>query len=337
MITIDGSHGEGGGQVLRSSLSLSLVTGQPFRIVGIRAGRRKPGLLRQHLTAVNAAVEISDATVDGNHMGSAELTFAPQAVRHGHYHVAIGTAGSATLVLQTLLPALVLADGSSTLQLEGGTHNPYAPPFDFIEKCYLPLIEKMGPRVQVRLENPGFYPAGGGRLQVAIEPVAALRRLDIMERGALLRQRAVAMVSQIPRDVADRELSALGRKITLPDEAFEVIQVTNSPGPGNVLMLTCEHEHVAELFTGIGERGLPAERVVASVVKPYREYIASGMPVGRYLADQLLLPMALAGGGEYMTLPPSRHMLTNIETIKAFLDVEPTIEQIDRLQWHVSI
>src|SRR5512138_2046230 len=163
MITIDGSQGEGGGQILRSALALSLVTGKPFRIENIRARRQKPGLMRQHLTAVNAAVEIGAAHVSGNTVGSSELTFAPTALRSGEYHFVVGTAGSCTLVLQTVLPALIIAEGSSEIRLEGGTHNPAAPPFDFLAGAFLPLLNRMGPDVRAALERPGFYPAGGGR------------------------------------------------------------------------------------------------------------------------------------------------------------------------------
>src|SRR5688572_16449750 len=183
LITIDGSMGEGGGQVLRTSLALSLVTGKPFRIEKIRAGREKPGLLRQHLTAVNAAAAVGGAHVEGAALGSRELDFRPGPAKPGEYRFAVGTAGSATLVLQAVLPALLTARGASTLVLEGGTHNPFAPPFDFLDKAFLPLLRRMGARVEVALERPGFYPAGGGRFQVRVEPVERLERLDLPSRG----------------------------------------------------------------------------------------------------------------------------------------------------------
>src|SRR6476620_518674 len=166
VITIDGSVGEGGGQIIRNSLALSLVTGQPFRIVNIRAGRKKPGLLRQHLTAVQAANQIGDAAVDGAEMGSGEVVFRPEGIRAGDYRFAIGTAGSTTLVLQTILPALILAGAPSHLTLEGGTHNPLAPPFDFLAQTFLPHLARFGPTVTATLARPGFFPAGGGRLEI---------------------------------------------------------------------------------------------------------------------------------------------------------------------------
>src|SRR2546428_9297761 len=160
MITIDGSFGEGGGQILRTALSLSLATGTPFRIENIRAGRKKAGLLRQHLTAVLAAAEIGAAEIEGATLGSTMLTFTPKSVRAGEYRFAVGTAGSGTLVFQTILPALLRASAATRVTIEGGTHNSAAPPFDFLDRTFLPLIRKMGATVSLKLERYGFYPAG---------------------------------------------------------------------------------------------------------------------------------------------------------------------------------
>jgi RNA 3'-terminal phosphate cyclase (ATP) len=180
-IRIDGSFGEGGGQILRSSLSLSLVTGKPFRIENIRANREKPGVLRQHLTAVQAAAEVGSAEVEGASLGSKALTFVPGKIRSGEFRFAIGTAGSGTLVLQTILPALITAAGPSRIEIEGGTHNPAAPPFDFLQRSFIPLIERMGPKVKLELQRYGFYPAGGGRFVVEITPCEVLKPIA---RGA---------------------------------------------------------------------------------------------------------------------------------------------------------
>jgi RNA 3'-terminal phosphate cyclase (ATP) len=187
------------------------------------------------------------------------------------------------------------------------------------------------------LDRPGFYPAGGGRFTVEIDPVKSLSRIDLMDRGKIVRQEGVAIVSQLPRKIGDRELAVLKEKLSWEDEALQVEEVRNPRGPGNILMVIVESEHVTEVFTGFGERGVVAEHVAGSVIKPVREYIASGVPVGRYLADQLMIPMALAGGGEFMSLPLSRHSTTNIEVLKKFLDVEITVNKIDRPQWHVKI
>lgn len=337
MIVIDGSRGEGGGQVLRSSLALSLVTGQPIRVDNIRAGRQKPGLMRQHLTAVNAAMVIGAARVEGNQVGSRQLFFAPQGVKGGRYQFAVGTAGSCTLVLQTVLPALITADHGSELILEGGTHNPYAPPYDFLAKAFLPLINRMGPRVTANLERPGFYPAGGGKFTVVIEPAPHLSRINLTRRGEILQRRARAMVARLPRQIGERELKVVRERLGWEEGALQVEEATSSRGPGNVLSLEIESEQVTEVFTGFGELGVSAERVASQAVKAAQEYLSANVPVGRYLADQLLLPMALAGGGSFRTLPPSRHTTTNIDVIRQFLPVEVTVLKEDTNVWEVRL
>jgi RNA 3'-terminal phosphate cyclase (ATP) len=185
VIEIDGAAGEGGGQVLRTALALSLLTRKPFRIVNIRAKRNKPGLLRQHMTAVEAATRVGDAAVEGVALGAAALTFVPKTLRGGAYSFAIGTAGSTMLVLQTVLLPLALAPEPSTIDLEGGTHNPAAPPFEFIDQAYLPLLRRMGAEISIELLRPGFYPAGGGRIRVSVTPAAQLGRLDLEQRGEI--------------------------------------------------------------------------------------------------------------------------------------------------------
>jgi len=330
MITIDGSFGEGGGQILRTSLALSLVTGKPFCIDRIRAGRKNPGLLRQHLTAVNAAIEVSGAEASGAVMGSKELTFAPAAVKPGDYAFAVGTAGSATLVLQTVLPALLTADGPSNLILEGGTHNPFAPPFDFLARAFLPLVNRMGSRVSAILERPGFYPAGGGKFSVKIERVADFRRLELDSRGELRARSGKAVVANLPRTVAQRELSLIGTKMSWPGEWLTAEVVDTSRGPGNVVIIEVDCEHVTEVFTGFGERGVRAEAVAEQPVQQARRYLASDAAVGEYLADQLIVPMAIARGGSFTTGPLSRHATTNIEVVKKFLDVEIIVTALDK-------
>jgi RNA 3'-terminal phosphate cyclase (ATP) len=337
MITIDGSYGEGGGQILRTALALSLVTARPFRIENIRAGRKNPGLLRQHLTAVNAATEISRAEVTGAAIGSRELTFAPGSVVAGSYAFAVGTAGSTTLVLQTVLPALLIASGKSRLILEGGTHNPFAPPFDFLEKTFLPLVNRMGPQVTAELERPGFYPAGGGRMSVSIEPAAELTRLDLLTRGEVRERRAKAVVANLPISIAERELKVVARKMSWPRESMKAEAVELSPGPGNVVTIEIECEHVTEVFTGFGERSLRSEAVAEKAVQQARRYIGADVAVGEYLADQLLIPMAMAGGGSFTTLPLSRHATTNIEVIGMFVDVAIESSQLADRVWRVEV
>ena len=336
MLTIDGAMGEGGGQVLRTSLALSLVTGQSLRMTGIRARRDRPGLMRQHLAAVHAAQQIGEAEVTDDRIGSRNLTFIPRALRAGDYRFAIGTAGSTTLVLQTVLPALLLAPGPSTVLLEGGTHNPNAPPFDFLQKAFLPLLERMGPRVSAVLERYGFYPAGGGRVRVTVAP-ARLAPLDLRERGSVRACRARSVVARLPRGIAQRELAAIGQRLGWEADRLQAEEVSDVSGPGNVLTVEIESAHVTEVFTGFGERGVPAERVAEGVANEASHYLAAGVPVGAHLADQLLVPLALAGAGRFKTLAPSLHTRTNIEVIQRFVPVafEWGREQPDVWEIHV--
>ncbi|MFL6193037.1 MAG: RNA 3'-terminal phosphate cyclase [Thermoanaerobaculia bacterium] len=326
MLEIDGSEGEGGGQILRTSLALSMVTGVPIRIRNIRARRSRPGLMRQHQTAVQAAARVSGARVEGAEVGSGEISFAPGAVRPGEYRFDIGTAGSATLILQTLLPALILASGPTDLTLEGGTHNPAAPPFDYLDRVFLPLVRRMGGHVEVALERPGFYPAGGGKLRVRISPAGSLSGLELLERGEIRNRRATAILSSLPRHVAERELRQVESEAGWQPADLEIREV-RSPGPGNVLLLEVESEALTEMFAGFGERGVPAEQVADRALGEMRRYLEAGVPVGEHLADQLLLPLALAGSGAFATVPLSLHARTQIELIPRFLDVRITAEE----------
>ncbi len=342
MLTIDGSFGEGGGQIVRSSLALSLVTGRGFRIYNIRAGRKKPGLMRQHLTAVRAAKEIGRAEVEGDAIGSRELTFRPGEITPGDYHFKVGTAGSTTLVLQTVLPALMVARGPSTLVLEGGTHNPFAPPFDFLAKAYLPLVECMGPRVTATLQRAGFYPAGGGRLAVIVRPVARLGPLELTGRGEITSRRVRAIVANLPRHIAQRERDTIAQKTGWDKKCFAVEEVEDSHGPGNVVLIELQSQHVTEVFTGFGKVGVKAESVALGVLREARKYIQADVPVGEYLADQLLLPLALgawqgSGGGSFRAAGISLHTKTHIEIIKDFLGVNVKTAQNSRNDWTVRV
>jgi RNA 3'-terminal phosphate cyclase (ATP) len=337
MLTIDGSMGEGGGQILRTSLAFSLVTGTPFRIENIRAGRKKPGLMRQHLTAVKATAEIGHAEVVGARVGSLELTFAPGRVVPGEYSFSVGTAGSTTLVLQTILPALLTAAGPSSLVLDGGTHNPFAPPFDFLQKTFLPIVNRMGPTVIATLERPGFFPTGGGRLIVAVEPSRTLAPIDLLDRGPIQRRLAKAVVAGLPRHIAEREVRTIARVLRWPDECLCVEELSGLYGPGNVVTVEIESAHITEVCTGFGQKGVRAEIVAEGVAKEARRYLDANVPVGEHLADQLLIPFALAGGGSYKTGPLSRHAHTNIDVVKMFLDIEIAVEETRGGQWLVEL
>ena len=337
MIAIDGSEGEGGGQILRTSLALSLVTGQPFRMERIRARRQKPGLLRQHLTAVEAARTVGCAEVIGATLSSQVLEFRPGPVTPGNYRFAVGTAGSATLVLQTVLPSLLTASGPSTLTLEGGTHNPLAPSFDFLAKCFMPLIHRMGPTVELELKRPGFFPAGGGQFHARVQPATKLFPIDLFERGSIRSRHARIWTSKLPEHVAERELAVVREELKWRADECSVENVPHPMGPGNAVVLEIEAEHVTAVFTGFGERGRPAEEVAKAAVEAAKAWLEANVPVDEHLADQLLLPMALAGGGSFRTTKPSLHTTTNAEIIRRFLPVPIRIDPESDLVWRATV
>ncbi|MEM6858445.1 MAG: RNA 3'-terminal phosphate cyclase [Pseudomonadota bacterium] len=318
MITIDGSEGEGGGQVLRYSAALSLITGEPFTITNIRGGRDRPGMMRQHVTSIEAAAAIGGAEVSGLSVGSREITFRPGSVTPGEYHFAVGTAGATGLVLQAILVPLMLADGPSRVVIEGGTHAMAAPPFEFIAKTLLPIIAKMGPQVTATLERHGFYPRGGGRIVVEVEP-APLRPVELIDRGKPVANLAEALITGIPFDIAERELKAMRSVLTdWPDEAFAARQISAEEGPGNAVLITSEFEHVSAVMSGFGKLGVPAERIGKTTAKRMAGYIASGAFAGPYLQDQLLVPMALARHGAFTSVKISQHTRTAIDLIERF-------------------
>lgn len=321
MIELDGSQGEGGGQILRTALTLSMVTQTPFHIANIRAKRTKPGLLRQHLTAVQAATTICDAKVTGAHPGSLSLTFVPGTIKAGEYEFSIGTAGSCTLIMQTVLPALWQANGDSRVSLKGGTHNPMAPPFHFLERAFLPIVESMGAQVRSELTRYGFYPAGGGEIALQVAPCRKLAPLSLTSRGQRVDAFAESLVAGVPAHVAQRELQAIGESLNWPEEKLHIRQLASGMGPGNVLMATIRHEHVTEVFCGFGEKGVSAESVAKGVIAQIKGYLKQAAPAGEFLTDQLLLPMALAGKGDLLATTMSSHTKTNMEVIEKFLPV----------------
>ncbi len=318
MITIDGSEGEGGGQVLRYAAALSLLTGEPFTITKIRGGRAKPGLMRQHVTALEAAAAIGSAECSGLAVGSSDLTFRPGSVVPGEYHFAIGTAGSTALVVQTVLVPLMLADAPSRLVIKGGTHAASAPPFEFLARTLLPVLTRMGPRLSVSLERHGFYPRGGGRIVLDIAP-APLTPIEYTARGAFKSGKVEALIAGIPFDIAERELKT-ARKVLAdwPDDAFAPVQLPADHGPGNALLITAECEHVTEVMSAFGQIGIPAERLAKTAAKRMAGYLASGAFAGPFLQDQLLLPFACAGAGAFTTVKLSEHTRTAAALIARF-------------------
>ena len=328
MIHIDASQGEGGGQVLRTSLALSMVTGQPVLLDKIRARRPKPGLMRQHLTCVTAAQAISGAQVEGATPGSQTLRFTPGPVRGGEHHFSVGTAGSVMLVLQSVWPALLMAEAPVRLTLQGGTHNPMAPSFHFVERAYAPLVRRLGAPVELRLRRCGFYPGGGGEIEVDLHPVGpeGLQPFDLTERGALLDQQAECLIPGLKRSIAERELEVLREQLgwTLDHSAIPVTR--QNEGPGNALLATLRHEHVTEVFCAIGEKSRSAEGVAHDVARQVKRYASSAGALGQYLADQWVLPLALAvwrsgRAARYTCTDVSLHAATNFSVIGQFLPV----------------
>jgi len=317
MHTIDGALGEGGGQILRTALALALCRGEPVRIERVRAGRPRPGLARQHLAAVQAARAVGGARVEGAEIGSTRLTFVPGPVRPGRYDFDVGSAGSAVLVLQTVLPALLTAAGPSEVAVTGGTHNHNAPPYPFLAGVFLPLVARLGPALVPRLERPGFYPRGGGRLSAGITPVPHLAPFTLEQRGPLEAVTATALVADLPRHIGERELRAVADALRLPPEALTLEEAPPGTGPGNAVWVTVASALAAEVCTGFGRRGVRAEDVAAGAAGEARRYLDCAAPVGAHLADQLLVPLAAGAGGTFVTrAPPSRHLRTNAAVIE---------------------
>ena len=333
-IEIDGSKGEGGGQILRTALALSAVSGRPFRIHSIRAGRAKPGLMRQHLTCVTSAQTVCNAKVSGAALSSSSVSFAPSVITHGERTFAIGTAGSTCLVLQTVLPPLLMAAGRSRIVFVGGTHNPMAPTADFIARAFLPVLKQMGAVADLHVTRPGFFPAGGGELVLTIEGGHALKPLELLDRGAVVRHVARAYVDQLPAAVAHRELLVLRDRLGLSREELRLVEL-KGPGPGNCLVVDVDSEGGTEVFSGLGERRRSSEAVANGVVDEVEAFVAANVPVGEHLADQLLIPMALAGGGAFRTMALTEHTRTNIEIVKLFLDVD--IDVVDEADGAVRV
>jgi RNA 3'-terminal phosphate cyclase (ATP) len=332
MIELDGATGEGGGQILRTALALSMCTGQPMKMHRIRAKRSKPGLMRQHLACVNAAVAVSGAKAQGAELGSQELSFEPGAVRATDYRFSVGTAGSCSLVLQTVLPPLMLAGGVSRVVLSGGTHNPMAPPFHFLERSFAPLLRRLGVGLDLELRRLGFYPAGGGEFIAVIRPPdAGLMPFDLTERGAPITSFVECLAPALPPHVVKRELEAMGRLMGWSGDQLRAPAVRQNEGPGNALMATLHHEHVQEVFTAFGEKSVSAEQVARTLAVEVQAFTAKEGALGPHLADQWMVPLALAiasRGGEasFTCTEITDHAATNVGTIERFLPVRFKVE-----------
>ncbi len=336
-VDIDGSRGEGGGQILRTSLALSLITGRPMTMRNIRANRAKPGLRRQHAACVDAAVQLCGGTVHGGKVDSRYLELTPGLVRGGELAIDIGSAGSTTLVVQTILIPAIAGGHALRATIRGGTHNPMAPPFEFLDRVFLPQLRAMGADVTLALDKHGFAVGGGGgiatgswgeahpamdgplgHLTLAIG-ASKLRPIELLEAGAVVRRHATVVLSRLPTHIGDRELAVVRGRLAEP-LTTEVKEVQGS-GPANLLMIEIEREHGHELITTFGEKGVRAELVATRACDDASAYIDANVPVGEHLADQLVLPLAVAGGGRFRCAPLSLHATTNIETIGLFLDI----------------
>ncbi|HQS81905.1 MAG TPA: RNA 3'-terminal phosphate cyclase [Thiobacillus sp.] len=328
MIEIDASFGEGGGQILRSALALSVISRQAIRLTLIRARRPQPGMKPQHLKAVEAAAQISAAQVEGASPGSQTLRFEPTGLQGGKYAFDIGTAGAVSLLLQTVYLPLCFADGPSWLTLVGGTHVPWSPCYHYLQWQWLPWLAAAGYHVECSLERAGFYPRGGGLLHANIVPSRHLAPLRITERGRLLRIRGLSGVGRLDRSIAERQRNqAIGRlsDLAVPLE-IEVAEVP-AASPGTFIVLQAEFEGGRCCAFALGARHKPAEKVADEAALELRADIHAGGAIDAWLADQLLLPLAFVPGESTLSVCRiSRHLRTNAELLRYFLPVSVAIE-----------
>ncbi|MBI2413628.1 MAG: RNA 3'-phosphate cyclase [Deltaproteobacteria bacterium] len=330
LIEIDGSFGEGGGQMLRTALTLSCVLGRPFRIFNIRKNRREPGLKPQHLAAIKAATAITGAKALGAHIGSSELAFGPETIRPGVYSFDVaeerGSAGSALLVFQTVSIPLLFCETPSRVSVRGGTHVPWAPVADFIKEVYLPALSRFGASIDFKCPLAGFYPAGGGVIEWRSEPSGALSPVNLPGRGAMLRLTVTSSVSNLPDEIARRQLKSASVRLKGYPVEGRVIS-TPSPGQGTFIFILAEFENIRAGFSALGARGKRAEVVGNEAAEAFLKYMESGSPIDKHLADQILIPMALARGPSAMTVEEvSGHLETNIHVIEKFLPVRFDID-----------
>ncbi|NOY65451.1 MAG: RNA 3'-phosphate cyclase [Nitrospirae bacterium] len=328
MLHIDGSFGEGGGQILRTALALSSILQKPIHIFNIRKGRKRPGLMPQHLMCVRALKEITDAETKGDSKGSTELYFSPQRIRPGSYSFDIGTAGSATLLLQALLPPLLFSDSPSIVEITGGTHVPFSPPFDYFKEVLVQLLKRLGFRIRADIESYGFYPVGGGRVTVEINPADSFKHIELTERGALMSIEGISAVGGLPLSIAERQKNEA--EAILSSRGFSPEIKTASvptPGKGTYIFLKVVAENIAAGFSSLGARGKRAEAVGEEAVEELIQYINSNACLDHHLSDQILVYITLIGGQwRLSTSRITEHLRTNLWLIGRFLDVEYKIE-----------
>lgn len=328
MIELDGSLGEGGGQILRTSLALSLITGKSFHLTKIRAGRAKPGLQPQHLMSVRAAATIGSAYLIGDAIGSRELTFSPGPVKPGNYRFAIGTAGATGLVLHTIyLPLAWQASGPSEVILEGGTHVSTSPCFHFLDVTWRTYMERLGLKIALEMRRPGFYPRGGGEVRAVIQPCPRVSPITMTKSTPITKATGFSAAAGLPEHVARRQ--ARRAEVRLRDRGIEAdIGLQEWPGgPGSVLAIRFDEPPVPALFVALGARGKPAEAVADEAADEALKFAAAGAPVDAHSSDQILLPLVLAdGASEYAVAEITRHLTTNISVIQRFVDRQIEVE-----------
>jgi RNA 3'-terminal phosphate cyclase (ATP) len=328
LIEIDGSYGEGGGQILRTALALSAILEKPFTIQNIRSKRKNPGLQAQHLEAVEALTRITEAQTEGVKFGSQKITFIPQNILPGDYQFEVRTAGSVTLLLQAILLPLCLARSSSRLTLVGGTHVPWSPSFHYLSEVLLHTLKSMGVVAEAAIERWGFYPRGGGKIQLKINPVhkIELKAISLVDKGHLKKIRGLSAISNLPKHVAERQKGHALKRIQseLKSEAeINILYDVPSSGPGSFLFLLAEYEKTFAGFSSLGSRGKPAEKVADEAIDSLIDYIRSDGCVDSHLADQLVPFLALARGkSSFTTTRITEHLLTNLWVIQHFLEVK---------------
>ncbi|MGQ9587169.1 MAG: RNA 3'-terminal phosphate cyclase [Thermoplasmata archaeon] len=332
MIDIDGSLGEGGGQILRTSISLSAVTGQPARIANIRAGRPNPGLSPQHVTSIEAVAQLCDAEVDGLFAGSKEVVFKPGTLAGGEFEFDVGTAGSVSLVIQSCLVPAVMSKSRVVMTVKGGTDVKWSPPIDFMRIAHFPILAKFGPACDLELISRGFYPEGGGEVRAEVSPVTKLLPVELGVRGKVLAIEGVAYAQNLPDHVVSRmRHAALKKLLDFREVAVESdLRKGRSTGAGIVLAARCENTIVAE--SALGARGIRSETLGEECAKDLLETLRSGATVDQHMLDQILPYMALAGGGSRVLAEGmTSHAETNIIVIERFLGKRFRTTKLEKL------
>jgi RNA 3'-terminal phosphate cyclase (ATP) len=332
IIRIDGSYGEGGGQILRTSLTLSCILGRPVEIINIRRARTKPGLQPQHLTAVKAAATISHAQVLGAELSSTALRFSPGVIAGGDYFFDVseekGSAGSTSLVLQTVLQPLCFAGRPSTVTVIGGTHVPWSPSFHYLKNVFLPMLSFIGVSPDLDIEKWGWYPIGGGKVIARIIPGKELKPVVIPDRGKPVRVTGTSAISNLPRDIGVRQRDQALKMLSQRGVAADIdIVGAPSPGKGTLIFILAEFENISAGFDALGAIGKRAEEVADEACRALFEYKDTNGALDPHLADQII-PYAAFGKGtsEFTTSRVTQHLLTNIWVVKQFLDIDIRVE-----------